>query len=126
MSPWGFLLYNEIMKFQHEQIQYIEFLSMDLESIKKFYSKAFGWEFTDFGPEYTAFAGEYVGGGFAKGEPKQGSVLVVLYSGRLEETLEKVKEVQGEIVKEIFEFPGGKRFEFTDPDGNRLAVWSDK
>ena len=30
------------------------------------------------------------------------------------------------VVKPIFEFPGGCRFEFTDPDGNVLAVWSDQ
>lgn len=114
------------MKFKHEQIQYVEFLSKDLERIKEFYSDAFGWEFTDYGPEYTAFTGEYVDGGFAKGEPARGSVLVILYSSKLEESLEKVENAGGTIKKEIFSFPGGRRFHFIDPDGNELAVWSDK
>ena len=115
-----------MQKFTHEQVQYVEFLSKDLEKIKKFYMDAFGWQFTDYGPEYTAFEGDYVDGGFATGEPNSGSILVVLYSERLEETLEKVKKVGGTITKEIFSFPGGRRFQFSDPDGNELAVWSDK
>lgn len=114
------------MKLRHEQIQYIEFLSEELERIKTFYSEAFGWKFTDYGPEYSAFEGEYVDGGFTPGNPVKGSVVVILYSERLEETLEKVKSAGGKIVKEIFSFPGGRRFHFRDPDGNELAVWSDK
>ena len=114
------------MKLQHEQIQYVEFLSQDFEKIKEFYTAAFGWAFTDYGPEYAAFEGENIDGGLAVGEPQKGSILVILYSARLEETLEKVKKAGGNIVKDIFSFPGGRRFHFIDPDGNELAVWSDK
>jgi hypothetical protein len=114
------------MKLKHEQVQYVEFLSKDLAAAKEFYTKAFGWKFTDYGPEYTAFEGDYVDGGFTLGEPVKGSVLVILYSERLEETLEKVKKAGGKMAKEIFSFPGGRRFHFTDPDGNELAVWSGK
>ncbi len=113
-------------KFKHEQIQYVEFLSGDLETIKEFYSKAFDWRFTDYGPEYTAFSGDYIDGGFASGVPIRGSVLVILYSERLEESREKVLEAGGDVVKDIFSFPGGRRFQFVDPDGNELAVWSDR
>jgi predicted enzyme related to lactoylglutathione lyase len=108
----------------HHQIQYVEFLSQDLTRIKDFYQTAFGWEFTDYGPEYTAFAGQYVEGGFAVGEPVAGSIMPILYSDGLEVSLEKVVVAGGVIVKEIFSFPGGRRFEFTDPDGNLLAVWT--
>jgi hypothetical protein len=114
------------MKLQHEQIQYIEFLSKDLPRIKQFYQDAFQWKFTDYGPEYAAFEGEYVDGGFTHGEPVKGSVLVILYSGKLEQTLDKVRRAGGTIAKEIFSFPGGRRFHFIDPDGNELSVWSDK
>lgn len=113
------------MRFVHEQIQYIEFLSEDFSDVKKFYTHAFGWKFTDYGAEYTAFSGEYVDGGFAKGKPTKGSVLVILYSSVLEQTKAKVEASGGTITKDIFSFPGGRRFHFTDPDGNELAVWSD-
>lgn len=111
-------------KLKHEQVQYIEFLSKDLSKAKKFYSKSFGWKFTDYGPEYTAFEGDYVDGGFTIGKPVQGTVLIILYSDNLEATQEKVIAAGGTIVKDIFSFPGGRRFHFTDPDGYELAVWS--
>jgi uncharacterized protein len=114
------------MKLKHEQIQYVEFLSNDLQRIKKFYADAFGWKFTDYGLEYTAFEGDYVDGGFAPGVPAIGSMLVILYSKNLEQTKKKVEDAGGKIIKDIFSFPGGRRFQFADPDGNELAVWSDK
>jgi hypothetical protein len=51
---------------------------------------------------------------------------VVIYSGDLAGMQTKVQAAGGAIVKEIFSFPGGRRFHFTDPGGNELAVWSDK
>ncbi len=114
------------MKLVQGQIQYIEFLSNDLENIKKFYTEAFNWKFTDYGPQYTSFEGDYIDGGFTPGRPIKGSILVILYSDDIEETKRKVQEARGTIVKDIFTFPGGKRFHFTDSDGNELAVWSDK
>lgn len=114
------------MKLKHEQVQYVEFLSADLPAIKTFYSDAFGWKFTDYGPEYAGFEGDFVDGGFAQGVPQKGTVLVILYSADLEATQGKVRAAGGQVVKDIFSFPGGRRFHFTDPDGNELAVWSDR
>jgi hypothetical protein len=36
-----------------------------------------------------------------------------------------VVKAGGEISKPIFDFPGGKRFHFCDPNWNELAVWSE-
>lgn len=108
----------------HHQIQYIEFLSLDFDRIKQFYTAAFGWEFTDWGAGYTAFTGQYVEGGFALGAPVAGSIMPILYSDNIEQSLDQVVAADGVIVKDIFDFPGGRRFEFTDPDGNKLAVWA--
>ncbi|HRP56414.1 VOC family protein [Agriterribacter sp.] len=112
-------------KLKHEQVQYIEFLSRDLARAKNFYTSCFGWKFTDYGAEYTAFEGDYLDGGFTIGEPVKGSILVILYSKDIESSKNKVISAGGIIVKDIFEFPGGKRFQFTDPDGYELAVWSE-
>lgn len=114
------------MQYPHEQFQYLEFASRDLPTIKQFYQTAFGWEFTDYGPEYTAFSGQYVDGGFYPGEPKSGSILPILYSSNLEESQQQVEAAGGVVVKPIFSFPGGRRFHFTDPDDNEVAVWSDE
>jgi len=110
---------------KHEQIQYLEFLSADLPRAKEFYTSCFGWKFTDYGPGYTAFEGDYVDGGFTTGVPVKGSILVILYSSDLEGTREKVINAGGTIEKDIFSFPGGRRFHFIDKDGYELAVWSE-
>ena len=52
-------------------------------------------------------------------------ILVVLYASDLDKKLEEVIQVGGEILKPIYEFPGGKRFYFLDPKWNELAIWSE-
>lgn len=93
-----------------------------LDSTKAFYSAAFGWSFTDYGPSYAAFD-EGLEGGFQTEAPAK--PLPVLYSQQLEATLEAVENAGGKIVRPIFSFPGGRRFHFIDPAGNELAVWGD-
>ena len=114
----------------HHKINYVELPSHDLVKTKAFYSVAFGWDFIDYGPEYTAITGAGVDGGFFASElnanTANGSALVVLYSQDLEASLQAVESAGGEVVKAIFSFPGGRRFHFADPVGNELAIWSDK
>ncbi|MCH2176918.1 MAG: VOC family protein [Lentisphaeria bacterium] len=114
---------------QHEKINYLEFPAKDLGRTKTFFSKVFGWEFEDYGPEYTVFNHAGLDGGFFLSElcsqTKNGAVLTVLYSTQLEQTQKKITQAGGEIAREIFSFPGGRRFHFTDPNGNEFAVWSD-
>lgn len=114
----------------HEKINYVEFPAKDIENTKTFFSNAFGWTFTDFGPEYTAFSDEGIDGGFFKSDltssTENGSALIVFYSENLEQTQENIETADGTIVKPIFSFPGGRRFHFCDPNGNEYAVWSDK
>lgn len=91
----------------------------------------FGWIFEDYGPGYTSFHDGRIAGGFNSGAQPSGAderltrgTLVVIYSPALEDTYAKVKQAGGIIVRETFEFPGGRRFHFADPNGNELAVWS--
>lgn len=113
---------------QHDRrIDYIEFPATDIEATKTFYAAVFGWTFTDYGPEYTSFQDGRLAGGFALApEVTAGGPLVVLYAVDLEATQAGVRKHSGRIVREIFEFPGGRRFHFADPSGNELAVWSDR
>ena len=55
-----------------------------------------------------------------------GAALIVFYSSDLEANQEKIKKANGIIMKQIFAFPGGRRFHFAEPSGNEFAVWSDK
>ena len=111
-----------------QKVDYIEFPARDLDLIKRFYEQAFQWSFTDYGPDYKAFTDGKINGGFYKSDRKSstenGAVLVVIYATDLETTKETVIARGGTVVKDIFSFPGGRRFHFADPNGNELAVWS--
>ncbi|MGH1373184.1 MAG: VOC family protein [Cellvibrionaceae bacterium] len=111
------------------KIDYVEIPSTDLITTKKFFSKVFDWSFLDYGPDYTAIENAGLDGGFFKSDQvsttENGSVLVVIYSAELEVSRDKVKTAGGHITKEIFDFPGGRRFHFSEPCGNEYAVWSD-
>ncbi len=113
----------------HHKINYVEYPSSNIEATKAFFTTAFGWSFTDYGPDYTAFADEGLDGGFFKSDKsastESGSALIVFYSSALEETQSKIESAGGKIIKPIFSFPGGRRFHFTEPSGNEFAVWSD-
>lgn len=108
------------------KIDYIEWPAGDLPATKAFYTAAFGWGFADYGPDYAAFEGQGADGGFAKTQDGSAAKpLVVLYAHDLEAMQAKVEAAGGAVVLPIFSFPGGRRFHFTDPSGNELAVWSE-
>lgn len=114
------------MTSKNTLINYIEFKSHDLEATKQFYSAIFGWTFTDYGPTYIAFAGAGIDGGFELSEsPIINGVLVVLYHENLEAIQQKVEAAGAKISVPVFSFPGGRRFQFLDPSGNELAIWSE-
>lgn len=116
---------------QHLKINYLELPATNLPQTQAFYTQVFGWEFTDYGPEYTAFSHQEAGidGGFyasdQSAQTDNGSVLVVFYSNELSQTRQHVIDAGGHICQDIFSFPGGRRFHFKDPSGNELAVWSE-
>ncbi|CAM3345162.1 Glyoxalase/bleomycin resistance protein/dioxygenase [Shewanella violacea] len=114
---------------KNNQINYIEIPAKNIEATKTFFSDVFGWSFVDYGPDYSSFAAQGVDGGFFKSDlvvsTKNGSPLIVLYSNLLETTQDNIEKAGGKIVKPIFSFPGGRRFHFSDPNGNEFAVWSE-
>jgi predicted enzyme related to lactoylglutathione lyase len=108
-------------------INYIEFPVTSVPEAKRFYGEAFGWTFVDYGPEYASFSDGKMDGGF-RAEPAGGKIggsLVILYAANLEAMEQTVKKAGGKIIQPIFAFPGGRRFHFTDPSGNELAVWGE-
>lgn len=113
----------------HHQIHYVELPSTDLPATQAFFQTVFGWTFQDYGPDYTAILGAGLDGGFYASDQtartETGSALVILYSDDLEATRAAVVEAGGTLVKDIFSFPGGRRFHFTEPGGSELAVWTD-
>ncbi len=114
---------------QHEKMNYVEFPAKNLAATKAFFEAVFGWSFTDYGPEYTAFENQGLDGGFFQADlassTEKGAALIVFYSAQLEATLAKVEKAGGSILKPIYSFPGGRRFHFTEPSGNEFAVWGE-
>lgn len=106
-------------------IDYIEFGVTDIARSKDFYGRAFGWRFTDYGPDYCEFTDGRMKGGFdATGAVTAGGPLVVLYGKDLTDLQTRIEAAGGTITKAVFAFPGGRRFHFADPDGYELAVWT--
>jgi hypothetical protein len=106
---------------------YVEFVVRDLAKTKTFYGTVFGWSFTDYGPAYASFADGALSGGFTTdGTPRPGGPLMVFHVDDLDATLAKARRAGGGIVKAPFSFPGGRRFQFTDPDGYEISAWSEK
>jgi uncharacterized protein len=115
----------------HHKINYIEFASSDIERAKQFYGTVFGWSFKDWGPAYIdcGATDSGVNIGFYKSDPHEEqpkfAPMVVLYSSDLKATEAAIVAAGGSIVVPTFEFPGGRRFHFSDGVGNVLAVWSE-
>ncbi|MDO6706726.1 VOC family protein [Photobacterium sp. 1_MG-2023] len=113
----------------HHKINYVEFPARDIQKTKDFFQSVFGWSFTDYGDEYTAFSDQGLDGGFyaapLKSDASQGAALIVLFSDDLEATEQQVIAAGGQIIRPIFDFPGGRRFHFTEPSGNEFAVWAE-
>jgi uncharacterized protein len=111
-------------------IDYIEMPTRNLAATKKFFAALFGWSFVDYGPEYASFDDGRMTGGFFSSERTAsvdaGAPVVIFYQPGLEGARAKVVDLGGEITKEIFEFPGGRRFHFREPAGGEFAIWSDK
>lgn len=108
---------------QQTHIDYVEFSSPELEKTQAFFSQAFGWDYIDYGPDYKDIQGAGLGGGIERGDLRP--PLVVLKADDLEAMLTKVRAAGAEITKEIFEFPGGRRFQFKEPGGTEMAVWTE-
>ena len=111
----------------HHTIDYVEIGARDLEAAKTFYATAFGWQFTDYGPDYAGIRwsggdGE-VGGLNAEGSCGRGGPLVLLWTEDVDASVAAVTSAGGDVVSGPYPFPGGRRFHFLDPSDNELGVW---
>lgn len=115
---------------QTNKMDFVEFPAQtvaDLARAKTFYSAAFGWSYKDWGDDYSDTRDSGLGSGInADPEHKPAHPLVVIFAADLSSAREKVVAAKGRITRDIFPFPGGRRFHFEDPAGNELAVWSDE
>ena len=105
------------------RINYVELPAANIAAAKSFYSSVFGWTLTDFGPTYAATTTGDVDLGLEGNRSEATTApLPVIEVADLEAALAAVTRAGGRIVKPIFSFPGGRRFQFLDPNGNEMAV----
>ena len=102
---------------------FVELPARDLGAARAFYATVFGWELTDFGPSYSCTMTGNVDLGLQgdMGEAPAMPLPVVLVDD-LEAAQAAVERAGGTICKPIFGFPGGRRFQFIDPNGHELAI----
>ncbi|MEO6198566.1 MAG: VOC family protein [Sphingomicrobium sp.] len=105
------------------RICFVELPASDLASARSFYTDAFGFAFTNFGPSYSCMmTGDVDIGLQADASEATSSPLAVIAVDSLEASLEAVSKAGGSITKPVFAFPGVRRFHFRDPSGNELAA----
>jgi len=105
------------------RFNYVELPVRDVPAAKAFYEAAFGWALTDFGPTYAStLTGDTDLGLQGDAAEATKAPLPVIQVEDLEAALDAVTGAGGLVVVPIFSFPGGRRFQFTDPAGNELAV----
>ena len=101
---------------QHEKLNYVEFGTRDINATKQFFEQTFGWSFVDYGPEYSAFSGQGLDGGFYAAEQvsqtTNGAALLVFYSSDIHATLAKVEQFGGASHPPYLRIPGRLSFPF--------------
>ena len=109
-----------------KRIDYVEIPVTDPIKARDFFAALFGWSFQEWGPDYISFNDSRLEGGFRRSDTPTAAdgVLVVFYSENLERDRDRVKELGATISRDIFPFPGGRRFQFVDPVGTQYAIWS--
>ena len=107
------------------RIDYVELPSATAHELTRaFYSKAFGWTFADYGPDYSATTtGDVDVGLNGQIEDALSAPLPIVRVDDVEAAFDAVTKAGGIVAKAIFSFPGGRRFHFIDPSGSELAVW---
>ena len=103
----------------------------DVAEARNFYSAAFGWLFNEYGPDYAgirdpARPGAEVGGLARADVVRPGGPLILLFSEDLDASAAAVAAAGGSVTNGPYDFPGGRRFHFTDPSGNELGVWAER
>ena len=105
------------------RLNYVELPVGEIGAVKGFYESVFGWSLTAFGPTYACtLTGDTDLGLQAEAAEATRAPLPVIQVDDIDAALAAVTAAGGTIVRPIFSFPGGRRFQFQDPAGNELAV----
>ncbi len=119
---------DDILEPRNHMIDYVELASLDPQAKCSFFEAMLDWSFEWFGPDYVAFHGAGLEGSIYRGEmasrSADGGALIVFYSHEIEASEELVLSRGASIIKPIFDFPGGRQFQFAEPTDNEFTFWS--
>lgn len=106
------------------RLDYVELPAKSVDRSAAFYEAAFGWSLSRFGPDYAATTTGDTDIGL-QGDPSEapGTPLAIVQVEDVDAAAAAVEAAGGEIVRPIYDFPGGRRFHFRDPGGSELAAW---
>lgn len=114
---------------QNNTVDYVEIPSRDVQATCAFFTDLFGWSWDDYGPDYQSFDDGHMTGGVYRSEKvatvAAGGTLIVFYHTDLEHMHGRARDLGAQITRDIFEFPGGRRFHFLAPGGGEFAIWSE-
>jgi uncharacterized protein len=108
------------------QIDYLEFPSQNGARTLEFFTEAFGWRTTSYGPTYDGIEDAGIDTGIDSGANRVAAPLAVIRTSDLEAAERTVLAAGGVITRPAFDFPGGRRFHFREPGGCELAVWIER
>lgn len=97
----------------------------DLARTRDFLSEVFGWSYQMWGDGYADTHDSGVVSGISATGGGAPVPLPVVYAEDLEGLRARIVAAGGEITREIFSFPGGRRFHFREPSGTELAAWTE-
>ncbi len=109
-------------------IVHVEIPAKDRQYTARFYADIFGWDYEDQPSPvpYTMFHSGNTGGGYPELSDmyKPGDVLIYIHSHDLEADLRQIEARGGTVITREMEIPGfGQLAFFSDPAGNRIALW---
>lgn len=105
------------------KLDYVELPVSTLGDAVGFYSSAFGWNFTDYGPQYAAHEKHETQLGLNATDEPTRAILPLIRVADIEAARAAVIAAGGTITREILPFPGGRRFHFSDPAGLELGCY---
>lgn len=113
---------------RNDRFDYIEFATdspEDLAQTRDFLAAVFGWTYKQWGDGYADTEDSGVVSGISAESGASPVPLPVVYSADLEALRDRIRSAGGEITRDIFSFPGGRRFHFREPSGNEMAAWAE-
>ena len=119
---------HDILEQRHHMIDFVKFPSADPQVMCVFFVATLGWSFEWFGLDYIAFHGAGLEGGIYRADmtsrSADGGALTVFCSRDLEASEALVLSHGTNIIKPVFDCPGGRRLQFAEPMGNDFVFWS--